>query len=961
MRRPEHAARSSAAALLVALCVCAAGARAQDGLGLPLEAVRFESDAWIDGAGLRTLLPLTRGAPLTGEALAESRRILEQTKIFRSIAVDTHAEDGGAIVTFRLVRKQIVTDVSVRGYDALKWRQVFRLLRVRTGSFYDPQAVEAARQRLLTRYQQTGYPRATVSQEEDERPGQVDLRFTIDEGRPMRVAAVVVSGETGVPPAELDRALRSMVGEPIRREARREGERLVRARLRQAGYYDAEVDGEWIKTSDEAGVLWFTVDAGVRTEIEFVGNESRSPEQLLGLMDLSTRLIITDGTWRQLARRIKRHYQEGGYYRVKVKLRIEDSDPRRVTYTIDQGRPYAVRNLRFVGNTQIAAADLRAEMNTQPRRLLPWPRSGAFVRDVFDEDLRRLWFFYREQAFASAEVVDAPIEIDDATGAIDVTVVIDEGPRTRVEAVRAPDLAGLPRDAQDLTLRLTPDEPLFPAALEADTNAIRRALRSDGYGEATVAPIVTQRPEGSVSWAVVDWRIVRGTRHTIGLVVVQGNVETRNDVVLRELPFRSGDPLDPEVLRRGQERVFQLGTYRSVSVQPLVPTPDDAPAPTAAPTPEPTPQPLPVVQDVGIEVAPRPPGSIQWGLGYNTRDGITASGAISYDNLGHSARRISLRGIGSVLPDDASQTQFLAVLAYREPQFLRTSWQWNSELTGERTTRSIDQFSILRGSLGNAFSRDLLPRLNGGIALQLERADTFDVAPTSFLDEDEGVSYTTALSPFLIYDGRNDPFAPTSGVFDSLRVRYAPPGVSSVQFGKLNLQHSQAFPLARWLSFIYSTRIAYGRAFSGAEVLPIRERYFLGGSTTVRGFSENSLGPIDCTPDPMTGRCTSSHAIGGDLAMVLSLELRVPIIYQFGVAVFNDNGALFLTQCDHQCRQNRGVRENAFTFENFRHSAGPGLRYETPVGPISLDYGFKLDRRDGESIGEVHFSISGTF
>jgi outer membrane protein insertion porin family len=531
--------------------------------------------------------------------------------------------------------------------------------------------------------------------------------------------------------------------------------------------------------------------------------------------------------------------------------------------------------------------------------------------------------------------------VDDADGSIDVTVVIDEGPRTIVETVRAPDLSELPPDRQQLELRLAPDQPLLPAALDADREAIRRALRSDGYTDATVEPVVTQRPAGSTVLAVVEWKIEPGPRRTIGQVVVQGNVETRNDVVLRELPFRSGDPLDPELLRRGQDRIFQLGTYRSVAVQPL--------------------QPVAPVQDVGVDVVPRPPGSIQWGVGYNTRDGITAFGEIAYDNIARSARRLSLRGVGSVLPDDASETQFLTILAYRDPQFLGTPWQWTSELIGERSTRTIDQFSVLRGSLGNGFARDLSERLTGGGELQLERADTFDVKPTSFREEDQGVSYTTALSPFLLYDGRNNPFAPTSGVFESARLRYAPPGVSTVQLGKLNLQHSQAFPLARWLSFIYSARVGYGRAFSGGPVLPIRERYFLGGSTTVRGFSENSLGPIDCTEDPMTGKCTTSNVIGGDLAMVLSLEWRVPIIGQLSAAAFNDNGALFLTQCGSQCRRDRGVRENAFTLENFRHSVGPGLRYMTPVGPINLDYGFKLDRRDGESIGEVHFSISGTF
>jgi len=457
--------------------------------------------------------------------------------------------------------------------------------------------------------------------------------------------------------------------------------------------------------------------------------------------------------------------------------------------------------------------------------------------------------------------------------------------------------------------------------------------------------VVSQRREGEVSPAVVSWTVTRGTRHVVGNVIVQGNVETTNETVLRELPFKTGDPLDPEALRRGQDQVYQLGTYRSVSVEPIEQDRSKLEASV-----EPAEQ-HDAVQDVGVEVVPRPPGNLQFGAGYNTRDGVTGFSEVTYDNLGHRARRLTLRAQGSVIPDDPSQTQFLALIGYRQPRFLDSDWQWNTELIGERSTKTIDQFDVLRGSLGNGVIRDLLPRLKFGIELQLEYADTFNVQPLPFRDEDEGVSYTSALSPSLTFDGRNDPFAPTSGVFESARLRYAPPGLSTVQFGKLNLQHSQALPLADWLSFIYTARVGYGRAFSGATVLPIRERYFLGGSTTVRGFSENSLGPVD----------VNGTVIGGDLAMVLSLEWRVPIIYQLSGAVFNDNGALFLTQCGESCRNQRDVRGNAFIWHNIRHSAGPGLRYMTPVGPISLDYGFKLDRRSGESIGEVHFNISGTF
>jgi outer membrane protein insertion porin family len=935
------------AVVLASVVARAAPSAALDGMGLPVQDVRFECNAWIDEAGLRALLPLQPGVALSEEQLAASRRALEATNIFRAIDVATRVQGEAVVVTYRLERKPIISEVTVSGYDVLQWREVTRLLRLRTGSFYDPDALEAARQRVLTRYEQSGYPHAAIRTSVNESHGDVEVHFDIDEGTALRIAAVAVTGDTGLPAAELQGALRSWVGKPRRREAARDATREVLKRLRAAGFYDADVDAEWVPSDDDRGVLWLTVTAGERSELEFIGNTELCRSQTLDLMDLDRRLLITDGTWRELVRRITRAYQERGYYRAKVRLRIDEGNPRRIVFTIDAGRRYAVRAVRFWGNAHVSAKTLRAQMNTAPKRTVPWPRSGAFVPELWDDDLRRVWTYYRDQGFAAAEIVDAPVEADDASGAITATVVIDEGPETIVDALDPPDLSGLPPTAQKTAaLSLAPGAPLRPADLDADTKAIKKALVSDGYSDATVEAVVTREPvRGGTEPVSVAWNIARGPRHVIGAVIVQGNVETRNETILRQLPFKRGDPLDPDLLQQGQDAVYQLGTFRSVAVRSIGPADES--------------------EDVGVEVMPRPPGAIQWGGGYNTRDGITAFGEISYDNIAHQARRLTLRGLGSVIPDDASQTQFLGQLGYRQRRIFSTPWQWNAELIGERSTKTIDQFSVERGSLGNSLSRQVLKRLQIGGELQLEYADVFNVKPQSFLSEDEGVLYTTALSPFLVYDGRNDPFAPTSGVFDTLRLRYAPPGVSTVQFGKVNAQHSEAFPLQPWLSFIYSTQIAYGGAFSGAEVLPIRERYFLGGSTTVRGFAENSLGPLDA----------KNNVIGGDLAMVLSLELRVPIIYQLSAALFNDNGGLFLTQCQGACRQQHQVYNDAFTIENFRHSAGPGLRYMTPVGPISLDYGFKLDRRSNcthpeapaqptctfESLGEVHFSISGTF
>ncbi len=897
--------------------------------GLALGAVRFTCDAWFDEAAMRRALPLRVGQPVTAEQLAATRQVLEQAQIFRHIAVDVQPEDGAAVVSIVLKRRWVITGLRITGYDAVSWREVQRALRLRLGAFYDGQQLAAARHRLVERYRRLGFPHARVRTHVSKRRGEVDVEIEIREGPPRRVTAVVASGQTGLPVDELQAALRHLVGERQRREVLRDGGRALVAALRAGGYLEAQADGEWVDLDPERTVAWYTVDAGQRAEIEVVGNTHFSREELLGLSDLTTRLVITDGTWRQLAGRMRRAYREAGYYRIKIALQRQETEPERIRFVIDEGRRYAITRVRFVGNRGLSDDELAAQMNTQPARRLPWPRRGAFVRTVFTEDVQRLTAFYHAQGFAEARVVDAPLEIDDDAGTIEVRIDVAEGPRTMVAAVERPDLTGLSRQA--LRYQTVAGQPLFPAELEMDRQTIATALRRDGYSEAAVEPIVERQRVGGVDEAVVRWRIARGPRRTIGEIIVQGNVETRDEVVRNALPFATGAPLDRQRLQDGQDAVYRLGTYRSVTVQPLSERGE--------------------VTDVGVAVAPRPPGRLTWGVGYNTRDGMTANGEVSYDNVARRARRAWLRGRVSVLPEDLDSSQFLTVLGYREPQLLHSAWQWTAELIGERSTRAIDQYKILRGALGNGFTRLPLPRLQVGTEVQLAYADVFDVEPLAFRAQDEGTFFTSSLSPFVLYDGRDDPFEPTRGVFDTLRLRYAPPGVSSVQFGTANLQHSQAYPLAQWLTVVLNARLGYGRALSGEEVLPIRERYFIGGATTVRGYAENSLGPTDIR----------GVVLGGDTAMTISLEARLPIWDALSGALFIDVGGLFLTQCGSNCERDNGVLNNGFNWNNFRKGTGPGLRYMTPVGPVSLDYGFKIDRRSGESIGEVHFSISGTF
>ncbi|MEO8603713.1 MAG: POTRA domain-containing protein, partial [bacterium] len=636
--------RECLAAVAVLLLVAAVARGATAGLGLPVKAVRFTCDAWFDEDGMRALLPLTPGVPLTQADLDRARSVMEQAEIFRDIVIDTEVEGDGVVVWVHLTRRQVLTTLRVTGYDEVGWREVYRSLRLRTGSFFNREALRAARRRLVERYRQLGYPHATVKTHIYKRPGEVDLDVRIDEGAANTVEATVIVGDLGIPKPALDAEVYLLIGQPLRRDTVRTGERALLAALRDGGFYESQVEGEFVAANDAGGVLWFTVEAGPRFDLVIHGNAHMSRGSLLGLMDLSTRLIVTDGTWRELARRMTQAYREQGFYRAKVAVKMQDGDPRRVVFTVTEGATYAVRRVRFEGDKGLSTRELRAQMNIQAAHLLPVPNRGAFVPAVFDEDLRRLWYYYREQGFADAEIVDAPITVDDATGEIVVTVVVEEGPRTMVAAVTPPEL---PDDAASRPKPLVvPAAPLLPNDLALDQRAIAAVWHQQGYRDVSVEPLVERERVGDVDEATVAWRVTPGPQYHIGEIIVQGNVETRDDVVREQLPFKPGDPLDPETLQRGQDGVYQLGTYRSVAVQPLS---DSELRP-----------------DVGVDVVPRPPGTFQWGVGYNTRDGFTGNGETAFDNLGRRARRVYLRAQLSILPEDVSSSQYLAVLGYRE-------------------------------------------------------------------------------------------------------------------------------------------------------------------------------------------------------------------------------------------------------------------------------------------------------
>jgi outer membrane protein insertion porin family len=906
--------------LVMLLAAVAAGTEEQD---RDLRWIHFSTDAPVDEHGLLNLLPFQIGSPVGRRDLEAGTRLLHEKGIFRKVELVFVPQDDGVGVDIQLERKLLINSVSIHGYRRLGAREAFRLVRLQVGAIYESEIVDAAAKRLESRYADLGFDEARVEVTRTFQVGDVDLDFRIDQGSPLRVASVVVQGTTGMPQAQLEQALKSFEGSRHTSEQLREVERALLGFLRRNGYYEATASATWQPSSGRSGVLWVEVDAGPEYRIEVSVNKARSKAELLKLIDLEKRLIITDGTWRELAKRMVRSYQEAGYSRAQVSVSIDEGTPRTVRFTVQEGERYVIRRVLFQGNEHISTSQLRKQVRTQTPRCLLWNwlpglRTGVLLDDVLDDDVKRIEAFYHEQGYEQAKVYDVVRWFDDEAGQVSVVIFIDEAEQTTVTAVRQEGMEVL--GGQAPPMEVAAGKPLDVEAVERERKSLVRAFQRLGYADAEVKASIDREEVRGRPAALVDFVARPGLQRRVGTVIVQNNIITRDRVVLRELPFRTGDPLNTEQMLEGQTKVLRLGLFRSVLVRAL--EPEDA-----------------VVRDVGVRVSERAPGHLEWGAGYNTRDGLQGFLETSYDNLAGLGRRVSLRGQMALDSTSFVPDQYLAVLAYREPHLWASDWMFRSYLPAERSTRSVDQFSIEHVGLVSALDRPLAPRLRGGFEFEVDQSRVFDVAPDAVLtQEDEGSFRTVAVSPLLVYDGRDNPLAPRAGVFDSVRLRYALPELSTVHFGKLTGEHSQHIPLHDDLILVYALRGGVAVPFDGSETVPIRERFFLGGRNTVRGFQENDIGPQGENGDPQ----------GGDVLMNTNVELRFPLLYGFGGAVFADGGGVYL-------------RKHAVSIEGFRRSAGVGLRYMTPIGPLSLDYGIKLDRRQNESFGRLHFSIGTMF
>ncbi len=418
--------------------------------------------------------------------------------------------------------------------------------------------------------------------------------------------------------------------------------------------------------------------------------------------------------------------------------------------------------------------------------------------------------------------------------------------------------------------------------------------------------------------ASLTFQIDEGTETLFGKTIIVGNYSTKYAVVKRELQQKEDTPFNYRILTKERQKLYKLDLFTDVDMEVL--------------------NKYDHKKDVLIKLREGNAGAVELSVGYAEYEGFRGIFDLSYRNLRGMNRQGSLRF-------ELSSLEKRYVLQYSEPWFLGIPLQFRAFLLGEdKKEINIDtretRYRLIRHTATAGFEKKIGDSLKSELYYEFSLVNTFDVKPDVILSrEDIGTLVISGIRLGIIYDTRDNPFYPERGILSGISLKLTSPVfLSETNFIKLMFYGNVYQKLTKGIVLAISLRGGIAQGYLKTDELPIVERFFLGGRTTVRGYEQDTLGPKGSDGNPT----------GGNVFLMENLEIRTSLGKGIGIVAFLDGGNVWIKTKD-------------INPTDIKFTTGLGLRYNTPVGPIRIDYGQKLQRKPGESRGEIHFSIGHAF
>jgi outer membrane protein insertion porin family len=744
-----------------------------------------------------------------------------------------------------------------------------------------------------------------------------------------RIDRVIIKGNRRIESAAIANVLKVKDGDPFFPE---KVDADVRSIYKLGHFQDVKAE---TSTGEKGVVLTYLVtEKPVVRVITIEGNKELSLEKVRDALDIKPNSIFSQKELAKGIRKVKKLYADEGYYLAEVQDKVEKraENELNLRITVTEGNKILIRQIRFDGNRAFTASKLKKSMETTEKWLFSWlTGAGTYKEEVLKNDTTAIADLYFNNGYVNVKVGEPKIELLPDKSGLTVTIAIIEGDQFRTGTIDFKGDLLESRDELAKLVKLKSGEVFSRATLRVDVFALTDLYADKGYAFANVNPLTRLIPEQKNIDLTFDFE--KGEKVYIDRINISGNTKTRDKVIRRELKLAEGDQYSSTGIKKSKQNLMNLGFFEEANLATAKGGSDNK-------------------LNLNVDVKEKPTGTFSIGGGYSSLDGLIGQGSVQQANfLGLGLKMNVSASIGG-----KSQTYNLGLT---DPYFMDTRWTIGGDVY--RTERQYIDYT--RRATGGDIKAGypLSDTMSTFFVYKYEEKQIYDQSQ-SLLDSirnglitaPETTSSTSAISASLNRNSTDYRLDPTRGMTNSLSVEFAGLGGTNRYLRYIG-QTSYYIP-AFW-SAVFSVHATLGHIQALGKEIPIDEKFYLGGISTLRGYGGRTVSPFRANTVVTTdvnGIKTTSIArayIGGDTEAIGNLELVFPLLKEAGLkgVLFFDAGNAYEKASD--------------IFSVVRNSYGFGFRWFSPIGPLRLEYGIPLNpRKDIDSGGgKLEFSIGGFF
>ncbi|MBT3178240.1 MAG: BamA/TamA family outer membrane protein [Desulfobacula sp.] len=874
------------------------------------------------------MIRFKKGDPFSHERLFASIELLKQTRQFSHIEVPDQDWDAAFTdIVFRLTPSKLVQDIRVKGSFPVFKNEIMDVTDYRVGDPFIENSLEKNINSIKELLKKNGYTHPLVKITPEQAGGlEVAILIDIEKGAFLKISRIEFHGNKSFSDTNLKMKMNSY--EPSlffwskgKRSIKGEIEKDIKKLLsfyRKKRFAEAVITHHLEKNEQASTIqILFNIDEGPRYRVSFSGNQQFWTRTLKKDLTVFTKGNKNDFGLKKSLKNLKKRYLKAGYMDCNIKYTaknmMENGTPvREIHILIEENGRNLVRSSSVKGAEPMDEQALKNEILTREKAFL---YDGPFVDTIFQDDIKGVENYYRNQGFIDTNVTgDITWDKKNEEGVIygDVIFFVQQGYQKTIKEVR---FQGLPNTLEEEVrqiIGIKPGEPFVESLVQKDRMAILSYLAEKGYIYAKVEAQVT--PAKEKENCSIEFHIDKHSKVSVGGVWVFGNFRTKDSVLKRHNTIKENEPVSLNDFVELQKNVRNINIIERANFKALG------------------------IQEnydqlfFLVDVEERKPYFFEASLGYDTARDAYLSVSIGDRNF---------LGMNRELFWDAqiSGTGYDTELGIKDFDFMSRYISAQFSVYASKEELKNQGFGSRKYGSKLSFEKDFFQYLKLGTSFNLESREQYQVNSAKGVDPEiydtRGIA---KITPFLTWSTVNSFVKPTKGFYFNASVEYNKDLLEDLDnFIKYRVKakyYYQAFPR---LVLAFQGMYGFIQNMGIDSKLPDDQLFFLGGIKDLRGFGENEL-IIDSFGDPA----------GGKEQLAGSVEARIDLGKNFELPIFLDVGSLKDTRSS-------GINEK------FKFTMGTGIRYMTPLGPVGLLYGYKLNPEDGEDRGRFHFSIGYTF